>query len=156
MHPIGADMGSTTDVVSGLQLPPRIQTYLDAVIQACTQAGHSLVSVLLFGSVAKGGFSSISDVDLIIVVPDDARRESKRQVREMVARLETVHGFRPTARHSAAQARVERAVGHLFSCFVCTRSDLLSGDGSDACRPSRGCICALPWTIGFRALTDPP
>ena len=26
------------------------------------------------------------------------------------------------------QARIERAVGHGFSCFVCTRGDLISGD----------------------------
>jgi predicted nucleotidyltransferase len=122
-------VGPTSDVVTGLQLPLRIQAYLDAVIQACTQAGHSLVSVLLFGSATKGGFSSVSDVDLIIVIPDDAIRDSKRQLREIIARLETLHGFRPAmAQHSAAQARVERAVGHLFSCFVCTRSDLISGD----------------------------
>ena len=88
------------------------------------------MSVILFGSVAKGGFSSISDVDLIIVLPDDATTENKRRVRDEVARLETSHGFRPATTHpdGAVQARIERAVGHLFPCCVCTRSDLLSGD----------------------------
>jgi len=89
-----------------------------------------LVSVVLFGSAAKGGFSTISDVDLILVLPDEATRENKRGVREEVARLETVHGFRPAAAPSpwALQARVERAVGHLFPSCVCTRDDLISGD----------------------------
>jgi predicted nucleotidyltransferase len=123
-------MGSTSDAVSGLQLPLRVQAYLDGVVQTCARAGHSLVSVVLFGSAARGGFSSVSDVDLIVVLPDDATRENKRRLREEVARLETFHGFRPVTEHSSGvlQARVERAVGHLFPCCVCTRGDLISGD----------------------------
>jgi predicted nucleotidyltransferase len=123
-------MCSSFDAVSGLQLPLRVQTYLDAVVQTCAQAGHSLVSVVLFGSAAKGGFSSLSDVDLIIVLSDDPTPENKRRLREEVAALEIRHGFRPATAHSsgALQARIERAVGHLFSCCVCTRGDLISGD----------------------------
>ena len=45
-----------------------------------------------------------------------------------IARLEIAHGFRPTRPTGALQTRVERAVGYLFSCFVCTRDDLMSGD----------------------------
>jgi hypothetical protein len=116
--------------VPGLELPLRVQTYIDAVVAARAQAGHPLVSIILFGSAAKGGFSTISDVDLIIVLPDDATRENKRRLREEVVRLETVHGFRPAAAPppGALQTRVERAVGHLFACGVCTRADLLSGN----------------------------
>jgi predicted nucleotidyltransferase len=123
-------MCSSFDAVSGLQFPFRVQTYLDAVVQTCAQAGHSLVSVILFGSAARGGFSGVSDVDLIIVLPDDTTRENKRRLREEVARLETLHGFRPATAHSPGplQARIERAVGHLFPCCVCTRGDLISGD----------------------------
>jgi hypothetical protein len=69
-------------------------------------------------------------VDLIIVVADDASRERRRRLGEDVARLETLHGLRPatTRATGALRARIERAMGHGFSCFVCTRSDLLSGD----------------------------
>jgi hypothetical protein len=90
-----------------------------------------LVSLVLFGSTAKGSFSEdVSDVDLIIVLPDEATRENRRRLHEVVARLEAVHGFSlPAARSPGVfQARIERAVGHAFSCFVCTRGDLLSGD----------------------------
>ena len=89
------------------------------------------MSVVLFGSAAKGGFSGdVSDVDLIIVVSDDASRAKRRRLGEDVARLETLHGLRPATTHSPGglRARIERAVGHGFSCFVCTRSDLISGD----------------------------
>jgi predicted nucleotidyltransferase len=114
-----------------LQLPLRVQTYLDAVVQTCAEAGQSLVSVILFGSAAKGAFSGeVSDVDLIIVVADEASRATRRRLGEDVARLETVHELRAATTHSPGglQARIERAVGHGFSCFVCTRSDLISGD----------------------------
>jgi hypothetical protein len=90
-----------------------------------------LVSVVLFGSAAKGGFSGdVSDVDVIIVVSDDASRAKRLRLGEDVARLETLHELRPATTRSPGglRARIERAVGHGFSCFVCTRSDLISGD----------------------------
>jgi predicted nucleotidyltransferase len=123
-------MSTTADAAPVVQLPSRIQTYLDVLVGACAAAGPPLVSVILFGSTVRGGFSNISDVDLIIVLPDSATREDQARIRDEVARLETVHGFRPATTHpiGAFQARVERAVGHLFACHVCTRSDLLSGD----------------------------
>ncbi len=124
-------MLSTSDAASGVQLPASVQTYIEVLVQTCAQDGAPLVSVVLFGSAAKGGFSGdVSDVDLIIVVPDDASRAKRHRLGEGVARLETLHELRPATTHSAGglRARIERAVGHGFSCFVCTRSDLISGD----------------------------
>jgi predicted nucleotidyltransferase len=124
-------MLSTSDAASGAQLPARVQTYIEALVRTCARDRAPLVSVVLFGSAAKGGFSGdVSDVDLIIVVPDDASRAMRRRLGEDVARLETLHGLRPATTQSPGglRARIERAVGHGFSCFVCTRSDLISGD----------------------------
>jgi hypothetical protein len=120
-----------SDAASGAQLPARVQTYIDALVRTCAQDRASLVSLVLFGSSAKGGFSGeVSDVDVIIVVSDDASRVERLRLGGDVARLETLHGLRPATIHSPGrlQARIERAVGHGFSCFVCTRSDLISGD----------------------------
>jgi predicted nucleotidyltransferase len=108
-----------------------VQTYLEALVKECAKEGQSLVSVALFGSAARGGFSEdVSDVDVIIVLGDDTTPESRRRLREDVALLEALHGFRLPAGRSGGllQARIERAVGHALSCFVCTRGDLLSGD----------------------------
>jgi predicted nucleotidyltransferase len=120
------------DVVpKGDRLPARVQTYIESVVGVCAQDQAPLVSLILFGSAAKGGFSGdVSDVDLIIVVRDDASSATRRRLREAVASLETLHGLRSgtTPSSGSFQARVERAVGHGFSCFVCTRSDLISGD----------------------------
>jgi hypothetical protein len=88
------------------------------------------VSIVLFGSAAKGGFAQqVSDVDLIIVIPDGASREERVRVRGEVVRLEIEHGFKePVGPRSWLQAFAERAGGNDLSCFVCTRSDLVSGD----------------------------
>jgi predicted nucleotidyltransferase len=114
-----------------MQLPARVQTYLDALVQTCAQEGRLLVSVVLFGSAAKGGFSGeVSDVDLIIVLSDDASRAQRRQLADDVARLEALHGLRPATTHSAGSPRalMDRVMAHGFSCFVCTRGDVISAD----------------------------
>jgi hypothetical protein len=124
-------MSSSSDAASGAQLPARVQTYIEALVRTCTQDRAPLVSVVLFGSAAKGGFAGdVSDVDLIIVVPDAASRALRRRLGDDVARLEISHGLRSATTQSRGgfRARVERAAGHGFSCFVCTRSDLISGD----------------------------
>jgi predicted nucleotidyltransferase len=115
---------------AGARLPARVQAYIDALVQTCAQAQAPSVSVVLFGSAAKGGFSAdISDVDVIIVVSDDMSRATRLRLSEDIARLEVLHELRPTIHSSRGmRARVERAVGHGISCFVCTRSDLISGD----------------------------
>ena len=113
------------------QLPARVQAYIEALVHTCVQDRAQLVSVVLFGSAAKGGFSkAVSDVDVIVVVSDDASRAKRLRLGEDIARLETLHELRPATTHSPGglQARIERAVGHGFSCFVCTQSDLISGD----------------------------
>ena len=121
----------SADAAPGSQLPARVQAYIEALVHTCVQDGAPLVSVVLFGSAAKGGFSkAVSDVDGIVVVSDDASRAKRLRLGEDVARLETLHELRPATIHSSGgvRARIERAVGHGFSCFVCTRSDLISGD----------------------------
>jgi hypothetical protein len=88
------------------------------------------VSVVLFGSAAIGGFSTIaSDVDLILVVPDNASEDEKRRLRDDVERIEALHGFResPARQRGALEAFVEKTTANVHSYFVCTRSDLLSG-----------------------------
>jgi predicted nucleotidyltransferase len=112
-------------------LPDRVRTYLDALVQTCEQHGPVLVSVVLFGSAAKGGFSGeISDVDLIVVLSDAASRAQRRQLADDVARLETLHGLRPATTHSPGSLRalMDRVMAHGFSCFVCTRGDVISGE----------------------------
>lgn len=112
-----------------LQLPAAVSRHLDAVTAAC---GSSLVSLVLFGSVASGDSSNVSDVDLIVVLQDGTPSETVNRLREAIALLEVQFGFRPiqSAGSRGWRWRVERATGHLFSCFVCTRAQFLSGDAA--------------------------
>jgi predicted nucleotidyltransferase len=123
-------MRAESSASSRMKLPVRVQTYLEALVEAGALDRAPLVSVVLFGSATKAGSSEVSDVDLIIVVPDDATRTQRRRLAEDVARLEALHGLRPATTHSPGGLRtfIERVMSHGFSCFVCTRSDLISGD----------------------------
>ena len=81
-------MSSTCDPASDAHLPVRVQTYIEALVRTCAQDLAPLVSVVLFGSAAKGGFSGdVSDVDVIIVVADDASRAKRLRLGEDVASL---------------------------------------------------------------------
>ncbi len=114
-------------------LPPsgRLRTYLDALAQLQPIGVSPLVSIILFGSAAKNAFSDgTSDVDLILVLPDSATPTDRRSLYEAVSSLEIAYGFRPPPSRSKnwIEKFAEHAGGQDHSCFICTRSDLLSGD----------------------------
>ena len=108
-----------------------IRKYLEAVAQLRLSSGASLVSVILFGSAAKGAFAAaVSDVDLVVVLPDSASQADRREIQEKVFALEITHGFRAPSDRTRGwlEKYLERCAGYSLSGFVCTRSDLLSGE----------------------------
>ena len=72
----------------------RIRQYLDGVAQLHHAGVIPLASVILFGSAASGAFSESSDVDLIIVIPDETSLEDRRLLSNAVRDLEILHGLR--------------------------------------------------------------
>jgi nucleotidyltransferase-like protein len=124
-------MSSTADTAAAAPLPPAVEAYIADLLQTGARAHVPLVSVALFGSAAKGGFSNdVSDVDVLVVVADETSRETRHRLGGEIARLEMRHGLRAAADRAPTRVRtaVERAMGHGFSCFICTRRDLISGD----------------------------
>jgi len=112
-------------------LSPRAQDYIDAILKTCSESECAPVSVILFGSAAAGGFSdTVSDVDLILVLPDTAKPECKPHFKAAVKQLEIKHGIgiAPSQRLGGLESLVNRITGNDHSVFVCTRGDLLSGD----------------------------
>jgi Nucleotidyltransferase domain len=108
-----------------------IRKYVEAVAQLRLSSGAPLVSVVLFGSAAKGAFAAaVSDVDLIVVLPDSASQADRREIQEKVFALEITHGFRASSDRSRGwlEKYLERCAGYSLSGFVCTRGDLLSGE----------------------------
>ena len=107
-----------------------VRQHLEAIRQLRLSSGAPLVSVILFGSAAEGAFApDVSDVDLIVVLPDLASQSERLQIQETVLALEIKHGFRaPWDRtRGRLEQYLERCAGYSLSSFVCTRSDLLSG-----------------------------
>jgi Nucleotidyltransferase domain len=106
-----------------------IRKYLEAIAQLRLSSGAPLVSVILFGSAAKGA-TDAADVDLIIILPDTASHDDRRHIHEKVLALEIIHGFRAPSHQTRGwlEKYVERCAGYSLSGFVCTRSDLLSGE----------------------------
>lgn len=61
---------------TGSGVPFRVQEYVDEIVRTCADGGRGLVTVVLFGSAAIGGWvENVSDVDLILIVPDTATDE---------------------------------------------------------------------------------
>jgi predicted nucleotidyltransferase len=108
----------------------RVQQYLDAVAQVHAGDLTSLISVIVFGSAANGALSESSDVDLIIVIPDETSQKDRRLLHGLLIDLEIKHGFRlPESRaRNPLERFADHAGGHTHSFFLCTRDDLISGD----------------------------
>jgi predicted nucleotidyltransferase len=108
----------------------RVQHYLDEVAQLHIDGVTPLVSVILFGSAAIGAFSEVSDVDLLIVIPDNTSQEDRRRLLLAVTDLEIMHGLRlhESRTKNPLEKFADHAAGHAHSCFFCTRDDLISGD----------------------------
>jgi predicted nucleotidyltransferase len=112
-------------------VPFPVQAYVETIVQRCADAGRALVSVVLFGSAAIGGWvETVSDVDLILVVPDCATDEVTDRLRSEVEHIEILHrlGSHPAHGQSALEKLLDRVTAHDRSFFICTRGDLLSGN----------------------------
>jgi hypothetical protein len=112
-----------------VELPRQVRDYVDAIVEACTSGRPPLVSVIVFGSSVTGGFvPSASDVDMILVMADGALREERRRLRVTLARAEALHGLQGATERGALGRFAQRVTANVRSSFICTRSDLLSGD----------------------------
>jgi len=109
-------------------LSPRVQDYLTALLSMTQSRSRPPVSLILFGSAAQGDFQEhTSDVDLLLVLEDGASRAEISATREAIWELERKHSLRSVPR-GFIQTMTDYLGGSLFSCFVCTRADLLSGE----------------------------
>jgi hypothetical protein len=128
-----APISRPADMPPQLRLLPRVETYLADVTGMCSVPGSPVLSVVLFGSAATGGYEGgISDVDLLLVLHDHASAEDRRLVRDRMDALELKHGLArpPSDRRSSLDTLAERITANARAFFVCTRSDLLSGSPS--------------------------
>lgn len=120
-------------------LPQSVTAYLADITRAYGAPHGPLTSLVLFGSASTGGYTApLSDVDLLVVLRDDADTATREGVRRGIAELEGRHRVgksRPPVRtvpgvavSGAFTAFVDRVTANGRAFFVCTRADLLSGD----------------------------
>jgi hypothetical protein len=115
--------------MAAVKLPPRVQAYLEEVIRSCS-AGGPVISVVLFGSASMGGYAAgVSDVDLLLVLRDDAANGAAA-VSQRVSAIEERHGLGKARaqRRLRLEEFADRITANGRACFVCTRADLLSGE----------------------------
>lgn len=114
-----------------MKIAPAVEQYVSSIIQTCAAPSSGIVSAVLFGSASTGAYSpSVSDVDLLIVLLDGATMEDKEQVRDTISQLEEQSGLgkHTSGQQGALDALADRITNNVRSFFVCTRSDLLSGE----------------------------
>ena len=100
-------------------------------IQASADPDSGIVSAVLFGSASTGSYSSsVSDVDLLIVLQNRATPQDRWRVRDTISNLEKRSGIAKHHLHrrGALDAIADRVTNNVRSFFLCTRNDLLSGD----------------------------
>ena len=110
-----------------------IKDYLDAVYKIADARSRDIVSILIFGSAATGGFSyALSDVDLMIVLADHVSRDIRDNIRDELSALERQHGLSelPKGRRRNFYAICDQKIGGLKSLTICYKSDLLLGNPS--------------------------
>jgi len=108
-----------------------VESYLSSVVGACAGPDSGIVSAILFGSAATGGYApEISDIDLLIVLVDRATEQDRCRVRDTLSDIEARCGLgkQHPQRRRALDAFADRITANVRSFFVCTRADLLSGD----------------------------
>lgn len=116
-------------------LSPSVRAYLAEIVREHSTPAGPLVSLILFGSAATGGYAAPgSDVDLLLVLNDAADAAAHATVRDGVADIERRHGLvktrtQPTGTLAAVLvAFVDRVTANTRSFFLCTRADFLSGE----------------------------
>jgi predicted nucleotidyltransferase len=114
-------------------LPVKVRDYIDELLKIANERSPDIVSISVFGSVAKGGFSpSVSDVDLIVALADEVPQKTKGLISSNLAALELKHRLReyPKSKTEIVYSQIDRMAGQFKSHFVCYERELLSGNSA--------------------------
>jgi hypothetical protein len=111
-------------------LPESVSTYLEQVVALADSTGGACVSIILYGSAAVGGYQAVSDVDLMLVLADDASADTRERMERGLLEIEERLGM--GGAEAKGRGRLHQAVngrlGVFGSHFVCPRSAFLAGE----------------------------
>lgn len=113
--------------------PSKAKGYLSDVLSINDNKDLNIASIIVLGSVAKGGFSeAVSDVDIIVVLADNISKRMKRLVHKELRSLEYRHGFRkhPRSILETVYMLADELAGMNLSHFVCYKDELLAGNSA--------------------------
>jgi predicted nucleotidyltransferase len=105
-------MGDTRRPALPQDTPPPLRAAVEAAVQAWSDLlGARLVSLVLFGSVARGDARESSDIDLLVIAEDLPRSlaERRRPLRQAWERVKTERGLPPVEWNLVAKTPVEAA-----------------------------------------------
>ena len=95
--------------------------------------GERLVSVILFGSVIKGGVTkAVSDFDMILIVDDSVTASQIRRLEATVSSIGNMHEIvgSSSKEFEGIPMFIMRESGMFMSCFICRETDFISGNFS--------------------------
>ncbi len=110
-------------------LSQKTKTYIEKTVQLCTENNVDLVSLIVFGSILKGGFlDEVSDVDMILVIADETPKKTMRKLRKDLMKLEFSYGFRKKSKSimDVVFKTAEHITGMFISHFMCYRKEFVA------------------------------
>ena len=124
--------GSTSLVGPCANLPAHVRDYLAAVLEFADERSAEIVSIMIYGSAAKGEFSPVSDVDLFVVLADKVPMNRKKKLEHGLALLELKYKLRqrPQSKKESILTALDRLAAQFKSQFICYQHDFLSGNAA--------------------------
>lgn len=120
----------------GARFFQELEHYLDPKI---------VCSVLLFGSIVSEEVSEMSDIDLIIILEDNASEDDAIELREKCDELAEAHLSSPTTEPNFMEHHIDQSTGMFRSGFVTFRTNVLAGDFDSIFNTSRAAYALAPW-----------
>ncbi|MBY8999377.1 MAG: nucleotidyltransferase domain-containing protein [Candidatus Heimdallarchaeota archaeon] len=117
-------MGIRIDLLENLA--PKARNYIGESIGLIIKNKIDLLSLIIFGSVAKGEYQpDLSDVDIIFVINDKTSKKDKTYISRELTKLEYKHTFRKKNGSivDTVYKRAEDMTGMYVSHFVCYRKE---------------------------------
>jgi len=120
-----------------MELPTRVRTFFDELLKILECYEEVLNSIILFGSLVKGGYSEFSDADVIIVMKDTCPENKIAELNEKIDIIEDKVRCRSKIKSPFSLSEsfayrigsfVEARTGMFVSHFICKRCDFLDGN----------------------------
>lgn len=134
-------------------LPEGGQNYLNSLSSKLNK--ENVVSIFLFGSVVSGETTSISDIDLIIVLDSGVSKQEIKNVKQLCSHLAKTHIEAGTDTPLLFEYYLERSTGMFRSGFVSTEDAVKSGNFPEIFGTSPFASIIAPWrTVLFTTFAE--